>query len=123
MPTLAASTPSEDHVQAALVEWLRLMVPHAIVSSVPLGGLRTKREAAKLKWAGALAGIPDLFVALPGGRMLWIEVKAAKGVLSPEQKAIHAALASIGHHVVVARGIPDVRDALAAMNIRTREAA
>lgn len=123
MPTLAQTSPSEDHVQANIVEWARLVLPHALVSSVPLGGLRTKREAAKLVWTGALAGIPDLFIALPGGRVLWVEVKAAKGVLSPHQKAMHAALADLGHTVVVARGVEDVRTALAAMNVRTREAA
>lgn len=123
MPTLAPSSLSEDHVQASIVEWARLVLPHAIVCSVPLGGLRTKREAAKLVWTGALAGIPDLFIALPGGRVLWVEVKAAKGVLSPQQKAMHAALSDLGHTVVVARGVEDVRTALAALNIRTREAA
>lgn len=123
MPTLAHSSLSEDHVQASIVEWLRLVLPRALVSSVPLGGLRTKREAAKLKWTGALAGIPDLFVALPGGRVLWIECKAAKGALGPEQRGVHGALADLGHNVIVARGVPDVRAALKSMAIRTREAA
>ena len=123
MPTLAASSPSEDHVQASIVEWLRMVLPRAVVSSVPLGGLRTKKEAAKLRWTGALKGIPDLFVALPAGRTLWVECKAAKGSLEPEQKAVHAALSDLGHTVIVARDVEDVRSALQSLGVRTREAA
>lgn len=123
MTALATSSPSEDHVQAAIVAWLRAVLPHAVVSSVPLGGLRSKREAAKLKWTGALAGIPDLFLALPGGRLMWIECKAAKGKLNPEQRAMHAALADLGHTVIVARSVEDVRTALKIIGEPTREAA
>ena len=115
--------PSEDQVQAGIVLWLRTVVPSAVVSSVPLGGLRGKREAAKLKWTGALKGIPDLVAALPGGVVLWIECKAAKGALSPDQKTIHASLSAIGHHVIVARSIEDVRAALQSLSVATREVA
>ena len=123
MPHLSATDQREDTIQAAIVDYLRAVVPSAVVSSIPLGGLRSKREAAKLKWTGALAGIPDLVAALPGAVTLWIEVKRPKAGLTDRQPAIHEALAALGHHVIVAREIADVRTALADLGVATREAA
>ncbi len=114
---------SEDHIQSTCVAWLRTVLPKAVVAAIPNGGLRTKREAAKHRWTGTLAGIPDVVAALPGGAVLWIECKAAKGVLSSEQKACHAALAAAGHTVAVVRSVEDVRAALRSIGINTREAA
>jgi hypothetical protein len=71
---------AEDHIQAAVVEWVRTVAPHVVAFAVPNGGLRSKSEAAKLKWTGTLAGVPDLvLIAQPGGRAHFIEVKTADG--------------------------------------------
>ncbi len=83
-----------------------------LVFHVANGGLRTKREAAKLKWTGVLAGVPDLVVIAPStGRcahIYFIEVKAEKGVLSIDQE-------------IVINKIDDVRAAFKVWRIRTRE--
>ena len=39
-----------------------------MVFSVPNGGLRSKAEAARMKWTGTVAGIPDLAIVVPSGR-------------------------------------------------------
>ena len=70
---------------------------------------------------GLLPGAPDLVVALPNGRVLWLEVKAPKGVLSDNQVLVHERLGEIGHTVYVVRSIDDVKEILHKINITTRE--
>ena len=41
-------------------------------------------------------GHPDLVIALPGGRVLWIELKSSAGRLSPEQKQVRLKLLALG---------------------------
>ena len=113
----------EDKLQADIVEWIRLVCPRCIVAAIPNGAYHDARQGARLKWTGVLPGMPDLVLAVPNGLSIFIEVKAPKGVLSAEQKAVHEALRLLGHHIIVARGISDVRDALQSLGIRTREAA
>ena len=43
---------------------------NVLIWHVPNGGLRTKAEAARLKWIGVLAGVLDLTLVLAGGAML-----------------------------------------------------
>lgn len=66
-------------------------------------GRRGKQEAVKAKATGLTAGHPDLTIFMPGGKVAMIENKAANGRLSPEQRERHAAMAAIGHTVVVLR--------------------
>lgn len=46
-------------------------------------------------------GIPDRLVILPGGEVIWVEVKAAGGVLSPVQERVHARLRELTQEVRV----------------------
>ena len=112
----------EDGLQASIVQWLRTCAPDCLTFSVPLGGYRNKREAARLKWTGALAGVPDLVVVAPR-HVFFIEVKAPKGRASDEQKAVHEHLRALGYVVAIARSIEDVRLTLRHLGIKTREAA
>jgi len=112
----------EARVQAAVVAWVRAAAPHALIFAVPNGGLRSKAEASRLKWTGVVAGIPDLVVVAPGGRVFFIEVKAPDGRLSPEQRAIHESLVALGAPPAIVRSIDDVRLAFAAWGLSTREA-
>ena len=43
------------------------------------------------------AGQPDLVIALPGARTLWLELKSATGRLSPDQKLTRQMLLALGH--------------------------
>src|SRR5271169_2634083 len=56
---------AEARIQAAIVEWVRTVAPQVIVFHVPNGGLRTKAEAARMKWVGVLPGVFDLALILP----------------------------------------------------------
>ena len=55
-------------------------------------------------------GWPDLIVLAPGGRLLLIELKTAKGKVSPRQQEVFDAIERLGHTVHLARSVGDVRD-------------
>ncbi len=114
---------AEAKRQAAIVEYVRTVAPQVLIWAVPNGGLRTKPEAARLKWTGVLAGVPDLTLVLPGGYTAFWEVKTANGRLSPAQHAMFERLAELGHPCRLIRSIDDARRALARLGIETREAA
>lgn len=51
----------------------------------------------------SFSGWPDRLIVLPGGRVIWLEIKTNKDTLSPAQKHIIDKLTSLGHKVVVLR--------------------
>ncbi len=112
---------AEARIQAAIVEWIRLVAPGVLVFAVPNGGLRTKAEAARLRWTGVVAGVPDLVLIAPSGRACFLEVKTPRGRPSPEQLTIHEALIALGTPPAIVRSIDDARLAFAAWGLETRE--
>ena len=65
-----------------------------------------------MKRAGELMpGIPDIAIIYQG-RLIGIELKAAKGRLSPDQKAFHTRLRQSGADVEVIRSLPQLYDLL-----------
>ena len=114
---------AEARIQAAIVEWVRLVAPSVLVFAIPNGGLRTKAEAARLKWTGTLAGVPDLAIVVPGGVIWFIETKAPSGSLSSDQREIRDRLVALNCPPAICRSVDDARRAFAAWNIATREAA
>jgi hypothetical protein len=114
---------AEARLQAAIVEWVRTVAPDVLVFAVPNGGLRSKAEAARLKWTGVVAGVPDLCVIAPGGRAHFIEIKTPCGRLSEAQRDVIGVLARLGSPVMTVTSIDDVRRAFSGWGIETREAA
>ena len=113
---------AEARPQAAIVEYVRWVRPDICIFHVPNGGLRSKSEAARLKWMGVLPGVYDLVLILPWGRSAYWETKTSSGSLSAEQKAFRDKLIALGHQHAVVRSIDDARRELAALGIKTREA-
>lgn len=113
---------TEAEIQAAIVEWVRTVAPQVVIFAVPNGGLRSKSEAARLKWTGVLAGVPDLCLVLPGGRSAFWEVKAPGGRISPAQDAMFFRLGRMGAPVATMRSIEDARAELERLGVATREA-
>lgn len=94
----------EWRLQAAQVRRLRNMPEHGrqfLIAGDQNAARRGPRAATEAKATGMTPGEPDLRVYLPGGRVGLIENKTLKGRLSPEQRDRHAALAALGHVVVV----------------------
>ena len=113
---------AEARLQASLIAWIRWCAPQTMVFAIPNGGLRGKAEAARLRWTGTLAGIPDLAVLAPGGRVFFLEVKTADGRLSTEQREMFDRFVALGIDAAVVRSIADVRQAFHVWGISTREA-
>ena len=113
---------AEAKIQASIVQWIRLVAPELVCFHVPNGGFRTKAEAARLKWIGTLAGVPDLIVLGLDGRAFLIEVKGPGGALSPEQIVIRDRCTSLRIPYCVAQSIDDARVAFRLWEIPTREA-
>ena len=110
---------SESARQRAIIHWLRLCVtPFAF--HIPNGGLRSKASAGKLKADGVLAGVPDIGVPLPHGKILWVEVKAPGGCLSPAQKAFRDHIMATGGMWALAYDISGVERACRLYEIPTR---
>ena len=109
---------AEARIQAEIVVWCREHAPQVLIFAVPNGGLRSKREAARLKWTGEVAGIFDLCVIAPGGKAHFIEVKRPGAYLSADQLAMCCRLLTIGSPHIVARSVEDVQRAFVEWGIR-----
>ena len=120
---MTGRTYQEDQIQAAIVRYVRTVASGCICAAIPNGGLRDKREAARLKWTGTLAGMPDLILLGPDGAVIGLEVKSDTGRLSDAQKAIAEQWRALGYGWAVVRSVDDVRAVLADAGIRTREVA
>ncbi len=56
---------------------------------------------------GCEPGTPDIEVMLPGGRVVWLELKTAEGNPSDVQTEWHAMARSMGHTVHVVRSVEE----------------
>jgi hypothetical protein len=113
----------EWRLQAAQVRALRAM-PEYGRCFLLVGGMeaarRGPRAQVEAKATGLTAGHPDLTIFLPGGKVAMIENKNAEGRLSKVQVERHAALARIGHHVVVIKATSEAEAAERAV-VQVRE--
>lgn len=57
-------------------------------------------------------GTPDLLVLLPGGKVLWVEVKTRVGRIRPDQVQMHERLRNTGHDVIIVRSVDELIDAM-----------
>ena len=113
------ATPEHDE-QVALVNWARFAringepvadyMPH-----IPNGGKRNRFEAYRLKQAGVIPGVSDLFLAYPIAPYhgMWIEMKARdNGRMSDEQRDWLERMKAVGYHAVCCRGFDEARVAI-----------
>lgn len=93
------------------MKWFRYKYPNRKLSlfSVPNGGFRNVREAAIMKSEGVVAGVSDLFLAIPrhGFHGLFIEMKTMKGKQSDNQKEFALAVGAEGYKYVICRSLDE----------------
>lgn len=105
--------PSEYQIQRAIVDLLAIARHRDLICwHTPNGEDRHARVGAKLRLMGVLPGVPDLCFVLPSGRAAFIEVKAPKGKLSPEQMAFQLRCATVGAPYAVVRSLDEAVDVL-----------
>ena len=113
-----------------MVRWLRLVLPRgSLVNHVPNEEVPRTLDPGvrahvfqKRRAAGVLNGWPDIQATIPGGRIVFLEMKAPTGgVLSVEQQEIHRQLRALGHHVGVATDIETARGVMLAAGVALAE--
>jgi len=110
---------AEAKLQAACVALAR-MADDVIVFSIPNGGLRTRAEAALMRWTGTLAGVPDLCIVMPGGRCAFAEIKTELGKLSKAQSDMLDRMDDMSVPYAIVRSLQDMQDFLYRLGIKTR---
>lgn len=109
----------EQALQRAVARYLDLALPDdAWWTAIPAGG-GGRRRGAILKGIGYQAGTPDILIVWKGAAH-WIEMKAPRGKVSAEQKAVMAELAACGSPCEVCRSLEDVDCALRGWGLPVR---
>lgn len=105
------STPSEREVERAILQWLNYQPKCKAWKNKSTGTydpvrkcFRRSNDPYSQKGSADILGIWN-------GKMLCIEVKSAKGRLTPEQKEFLSAMSSLGAICLVARDLQQVVDA------------
>lgn len=118
---------TEQQIHIAIVAYLRRVLPqpHIIVharNEGNRGGHKGAIDGARGKAMGVQPGWPDLLI-YTGGEGYAIEVKRPGEYLSPIQRHVAAELDTQGIPNAVCRSVDDVRTALAAWGVKTKEKA
>ena len=108
LPSPAPRRHLEDDLQRAVIQYLGLALgSRGVAYAIPNGGRRHAREAARMKGLGVRAGMPDIGICVDGGKALFVELKAPRGVMSDAQKDMARRLTYLGaagHAVPIGRG-------------------
>jgi hypothetical protein len=113
---------AEDKIQKTLVAWLEAVVPGVFVFAIPNAARRTAGGRAGNAVPGLRKGMPDLCF-LVDLMAHFVEVKTPDGGLSQAQIDCHRELDEAGYCVTTATSIEELREAVAAWGIHTREVA
>src|SRR5580765_5036876 len=104
---------AEFQLQTNVVGLLRYCGRKDVVwFAVPNGEWRTPGAGARLKATGVVAGVADLVLIIKG-RAYLLELKTAKGRLSPEQIAFAEAARAAGGVYAIARTPEEAKQILA----------
>lgn len=109
----------EQQFQIQVASFLRATLHDSVLWTAIGHGGGGKVRGALLKAMGLRKGIPDL-VLFYANTVLWLELKAPKGRVSPEQDAFRVWSGTMGHYLKVCRTIDDVHEALAMAKIPMR---
>lgn len=74
-----------------------------------LGSEVKARGGWAIKLLPSVSGLPDRMVLLPGGRLIFVELKSPTGTVKPHQTVVHRRLQSLGFEVYVLASTQAVR--------------
>jgi hypothetical protein len=105
----------ESQAQSDFIRYARFVLKDRqhLIFAIPNGGSRNIIEASNLKKQGVVAGVPDLFLAIPNKDYhgLFIEMKReTKSKVSDNQKEVIALLKSQGYAVEICYGFQEAVD-------------
>jgi hypothetical protein len=104
---------SEHSLQVSVLEYLALNHQRDVFwFSIPNAGKRGWSAAKHLTAEGMTAGVADLCIMLPKGRVLWLELKTGKGRQSEHQYAFECICVILGHPYHLIRDLPEAIDIL-----------
>lgn len=94
---------SEHKLQAMLIDYVtNTMRRRMYAFAIPNAARRSFALAAKMKAEGLRAGVADVAVMMPYGRMGWLELKSERGTMSDEQYGFQAICNRFEHpHAVI----------------------
>lgn len=97
---------SEHSIQKAFFDWAKLHPEARRAYAIPNAAKRSVRLAAMMKAEGMRKGVLDVHLPIPRGGCagLWIEFKAEKSDLTPEQRDEAEQLAKDGYAVYACWG-------------------
>jgi len=105
----------ESSEQILLFQWINLH-PKIAPYAFHIAGERkcSPQYGSLLKKLGAKAGVADIFVAIPTKTFsgLWIELKAGKGRLTPNQKEFLDNMTSQGYLAVCCHGFEAAKEVI-----------
>ena len=81
----AGTSPSEIEIVTLLRSRCRILCPGVCIVAIPNAAKRSMWAAQRAKREGMATGFPDL-MALAPGRIAFLEIKTAKGVVSLAQR-------------------------------------
>lgn len=91
----------ESQLQQMCVRYFRYVYPQYIIYATPNGGTRNPAEAKRLKAEGVLAGVADLTILLPQGKIIYIEMKVKGNRQTDNQKAFQQKAEALGYKYYV----------------------
>ena len=104
--------PSELAIQAGLRARCRNWAPAIKLVAIPNAAKRGQKALNQAMREGMAIGFPDLIALAPNGKVAFIEVKAAKGVVSDRQADWHDNLRRWGFACAVIRSVDEGEDFL-----------
>lgn len=103
----------EDAIHAGIIDLLKLCAASGVIYyHVPNQRKCSEREGARFKRLGVIPGIPDIALVLANGHAAYLEIKTAKGTLSPEQKAFRSLCQAYHIPYAVVRSITEAQAVL-----------
>ena len=110
---------TEDQLQQQIVTYFKnnfQINRTGLIFAVPNGGSRNVLEAKKMKFTGVLSGVSDLIAIIPK-KILFIELKAEKGIQSDNQKDFEVRVNELGFEYYIIRSLEQFKEMICAQDL------